>query len=171
MRFCPDCGHALEPFEFEGKVRGRCPTCRRVHFANPKLAVGVIVSYDGRIALGKRGSPPGIGLWSFPAGYVDQGEAVEDAARREVREEIGRDVRLTGLVGLYSEQGNPVVLAVYAGALESAALTHGSDMQEAAWFSPDRLPPLAFPRDLRILEEWRQMREAAAAPKVIPEQR
>ena len=155
MSYCPDCGFALEPPLFEGRLQGRCPSCRRIHFPNPKLVAGVIVSKDDQVALGKRGAPPGIGLWSFAVGYVNQGEVVEEAARREVKEELGIDVHLTRLVGIYSEPQQPVVLVVYAGIVLGGALTPGSDMQEADWFSPDQLPPLAFERDRRIFQEWR----------------
>jgi len=156
-RFCPNCGGALQSRLLEGRWRDWCPACQRVHFANPKLAVGVIVAKDGLVALGRRGAPPGMGLWSFPAGYVDQGEVVEEAACREVREEMGLEVRLTGLVGLYSEANNPVALAVYAGEVLSGAIRPGSDMREVGWFSPERLPSLAFQRDLRIFDQWRTL--------------
>ena len=66
------------------------------------MAGAIPVEPDGRIWLLKRGFAPAKGLWTFPGGFVDLGESVEEAARREAREEIGIDLELTGLVGVYS---------------------------------------------------------------------
>ena len=62
----------------------------------------------------RRGFDPGAGLWTFPGGFVDLGESVEEAAIRETREEIGVDVELDGLVGVYSRASDRVMLVVYA---------------------------------------------------------
>ena len=70
---------------------------------------------DGRVVLLRRGIEPGYGLWTFPGGFVDLGESVEDAARREVREELEIDVSLDGLVGVYSREDDRIVLVVYHG--------------------------------------------------------
>jgi ADP-ribose pyrophosphatase YjhB (NUDIX family) len=124
-------------------------------YLDPKLAVAVLILRDGRILLGKRG--PGTrepGKWSFPAGFVERGERVEAAAAREAREETGLDVTIGELIGLYSEEGEPVVLAVYAANAESGEPEAGDDLVEIGWFDPASLPALAFPRDRRILETW-----------------
>jgi 8-oxo-dGTP diphosphatase len=70
---------------------------------------------DGRIVLLRRGIEPGYGLWTFPGGFVDLGESVEDAARREVREELEIGIELGGLVGVYSRAEDRIVLVVYRG--------------------------------------------------------
>ena len=106
-RFCQYCGGALETELVEAKPRPRCSDCGVAVFEDPKLAAVTLVAFDGKLALVRRGVEPHLGRWSFPSGYVDRGERVEDAAVRETLEETGLHVRLNGLVGLYSETGLP----------------------------------------------------------------
>ena len=160
-RFCQYCGGALETANVEGKPRPQCAACGVAVFADPKLAAVTLVSRGDELALVRRGVEPHIGRWSFPAGYVDRGERVEDAARRETLEETGLQVRLRGLVGLYSETGRPVALAVYDAEVVCGELAAGHDADGAAFFPIDALPPLPFPHDYRILQDWLAFRERA----------
>jgi 8-oxo-dGTP diphosphatase len=158
--FCANCGHALGEREVEGKVRSACPACGTVVYADPKLAVAVLLERAGDILLGQR-SPGSLaaGKWSFPAGFVDRGERVEDAAIREVREETGLTIRLDALLGLYSATGQTTVLAAYAGTIVSGTLGAADDLTELAFFPLDRLPEPAFAHDPQILADWRVWRE------------
>jgi ADP-ribose pyrophosphatase YjhB (NUDIX family) len=151
--FCANCGAPTEPRLVDGRARPACSVCGRVVYLDPKLAVGVLVVRDGRVLLGKRG--PGTrepGKWSFPAGFVERGERVEDAARREAREETGLDIAVGRLVGLYSSEGETVVLAVYAGEVVGGEAVAGDDLTELGWFPVTDLPELAFERDRHILD-------------------
>ena len=110
---------------------------------------------DGQILLGKRG--PGTrspGKWSFPAGFVERGEEVEAATAREVLEETGLEIEPGALVGLFSEAGETVVLAVYEAAVRNpgAVPVAADDLVDLGWFPLDALPELAFERDYRIIE-------------------
>ena len=161
-RFCQYCGGGLETKQVEGRPRPRCSDCGITVFQDPKLAAVTLVARDGKLVLVRRGVEPHIGRWSFPSGYVDRGERVEDAAVRETLEETGLHVRLTGLVGLYSETDRPVALAVYAAEVVCGELAAGHDAQGADFFDIDRLPPLPFAHDYRILEDWKAFRANCA---------
>lgn len=154
-RYCAACGSLTEERTVEGCLRPVCTSCGEVVYLDPKLAVAVLIARDGRLLLGKRG--PGArepGKWSFPAGFVERGERVERAAAREAREETGLEVLVGDLVGLYSSDGETVVLAVYEATFASGEPRAGDDLVEVAWFALSELPELAFPRDRRILDEW-----------------
>ncbi len=154
MKYCAYCGHELIERHLFGKVRPYCPVCDRAVFEDPKLAVAVVIAIGGRILLQRRDIDPGRGAWTFPSGYVDRGEVVEEAAAREVREEVNLPVRIDRLLGLYSAAGNPVVLAVYAATPLADEFTAGEEVSAVALFDPADLPPLAFPHDARIIADY-----------------
>jgi 8-oxo-dGTP diphosphatase len=163
-QYCGACGSPTEMRPVEGCDRPVCTACGQVVYLDPKLAVAVLIARDGRILLGKRG--PGAreaGKWSFPAGFVERGERVERAAAREAREETGLEIVVGDLIGLYSTDGETVVLAVYE-ATSIGEPCAGDDLTELGWFAPSELPELAFPRDKRILDAWLSARKTARRP-------
>jgi len=129
-----------------------------VIWEDPKVAALTVVEWEGGILLGRRNQNPGQGRWSFPSGFVDRGEVVEEAAMRETREETGLEVELTGLVGVYSAPGNPVVVIAYAGVPRGGTLKADDDLDEIRSFDPDNLPEMAFPHDTRIVRDWQALR-------------
>jgi ADP-ribose pyrophosphatase YjhB (NUDIX family) len=157
--FCQQCGTRLGQAIAFGKTRSVCPNCGFVHFEDPKVAVGVIVEMDGGIVLGKRGHEPQLGLWSFPSGYVDAGEVLEEAAVREVQEETGLDVRIDRLIGAYSRAGDRIIFIAYAGSVVGGELCAGEECLEVGTFPPDALPEMAFPHDEAIIRAWREGRQ------------
>ena len=154
-RFCPSCAAALETKDIFGSDRPVCPDCGRVIFYDPKVAVICIVPREGQVLMIRRSTELGYGLWGLPGGYVDRGEVVEEAAAREVWEETGLEVEIGGLIGLYSDPGNPVIVVAYAGRETGGTLKAGPEALEAAFFDVDRLPELAFLRDREVLANWR----------------
>lgn len=160
VNYCQRCGDALEQREFEGTPRPTCPSCGLVVFLDPKVAVVVLASAGGKLLFVQRGAEPQIGKWCFPGGYVDRGEEVRAAARREVREETGLEVEITGLIGVYSLSSNPVIVVAYSGRVRSGELAAGTDAQDAGWFDAAALPDLAFPHNVKIIEDWEAGRQA-----------
>jgi ADP-ribose pyrophosphatase YjhB (NUDIX family) len=156
--YCLQCGTPLELRLQEDRQRPTCPACGFIHYLDPKVAVAVVLGDADGVLLGRRRIEPGAGRWSFPAGYVNRGEVLEEAAVREVQEELGLQVRLTGLVGAYSERGAPVVLIVYAGMVVSGEpRPDGHEVSEVRRFALDALPDdLAFPHDRRVLADWKR---------------
>ena len=152
--FCTDCGSPLEQRHVAGRLRGVCTRCDRVHFEDPKVAVGVVVEHEGRIVLGRRAHEPNLGRWSFPSGFVDVGEVVERAAAREVEEETGLQVRIERLLGVYSTAGERTIFIAFAGRVIGGAIVAGEECLEVAAFAPTALPALAFPHDDAIVRAW-----------------
>ena len=153
-KFCPRCGTAIpEPPPGDRRI---CPRGDFTWYADPKIAVGVLVAREGNLLLVRRNHAPAIGRWAFPSGFVDAGEVLEDAAVREVLEETGVEVQIDGLIGAYSEAGDAVVFVAYAGTHTAGEAIVGPEALAVGWFPPDQLPPLGFTHDARIVSTWRE---------------
>jgi 8-oxo-dGTP diphosphatase len=161
-RFCPQCGGHLREEVVQGRSRPVCEGCGSVFWVDPKVAVAVLIPWEQGVLLGRRAIDPGMGLWSFPSGYVDRGEVLEEAACREVLEETGLDVKITGLVGVYSQRDKAVVLVAYAAEVTGGNAHPGPEVSELAGFPPDRLPSMAFSQDDEILRDWLKLRGVQA---------
>jgi 8-oxo-dGTP diphosphatase len=163
-RFCPVCGGTLEPrlLKQGDPERLVCAACGFVFYLDPKVAVGTIIRVDHtqgtqeRVVLVRRAIEPGYGRWVFPGGYVDRGEPLEIAAVREAREESGLDVRLDGLVNLYSYAGRAPVIIVYAATAIGGVLCADDECLDAALFTRDEIPwdDLAFRSTREALKDY-----------------
>jgi ADP-ribose pyrophosphatase YjhB (NUDIX family) len=148
-QFCPRCGGPLERRLLKATEPERpvCTRCGFVFYLDPKIAVGTIIqTTNGRLVLVKRAIEPGYGKWVFPGGYVDRGEQLTSAAIREAREECGLDIRLDGLVNIYSYPGRAPVIVVYAARAIGGTLCVDEECLETAEFDTTAIPwdELAF---------------------------
>ena len=148
-RFCPRCGQRLEERLLKPGDPSRlvCLVCGFVFYLDPKIAVGTIIrTNDDHLVLVRRAIEPGYGKWVFPGGYVDRGEALTRAAIREAREECGLNVRLDGLVNVYSYPGRTAISVVYAATALDGTLAVDEESLECAVVTPADIPwtDLAF---------------------------
>jgi len=159
FRFCPRCGGTLESRLLKATEPERlvCSSCSFVHYVDPKVAVGTIITDEnGRIVLVRRAIEPGYGKWVFPGGFIDRGETVEAAALREAREECGLHVRLDRLVNIYSYPGVAVIIIAFAATAIGGCLACDDESLEAQLFAPEDIPweELAFASTREALREF-----------------
>ena len=160
FRFCVLCGALLAETRLQTEDRPRlvCVSCAYVQYINPKVVCGTLTVQDGLLWLLRRGIEPRLGYWAYPAGFQEWDESSEDAARRETMEEIGCDVLIEGLFGVYSTPGAPVVNIVYSASLltTSIAPKSTSEALEVRAFLPGDIPwdELAFPSTRAVLLDW-----------------
>ena len=157
-RFCPLCGGRLEDRVIKEGDPERlvCGACGFVFYLGPKLVAGAIIERDGGILLIKRAIEPGYGKWTFPGGFVERGEAAEAAAEREALEEAGVQIEVTGIVGLYTYEGQIPAIAVFAARVTGGEPTPLDETLEVNSFAPDGLPwgELAFPSTEQALKDY-----------------
>ena len=105
--YCTKCGGALALgwIELDQRERRICTACGEIHYENPHLLVSCYIHWRDRVVFCRRARAPARGLWALPAGFVEQGETLEEAVVREVEEETGlplspRSVSLLRLLSL-----------------------------------------------------------------------
>ncbi len=100
MNFCSNCGARVVLKIPDGDLLPRhvCERCGTIHYLNPKLVVGSVPEFEGRILICKRGIEPRLGFWTIPAGFMENDETLEAGAAREAREEARIDVEIGSLL-------------------------------------------------------------------------
>lgn len=149
--------HRATP-EGEDRERSVCRTCGFIDYVNPKIVAGVVaVSQDGRVLMCRRAIEPRSGFWTLPAGYMEEGESVEDAARREAREEACASLELEGVLAIYSVPRISQVQIFFRARLSDPQIGAGPESLEARLFDWDALPlpELAFPSVKWALDDYR----------------
>lgn len=114
---------------------------------------------------GRRGIEPGYGLWCLPGGFVNDDEHPAVSAARECVEEIGAEVSIGAVVGIYhipkvGAQGM-VAIAYRGSVLDSSRIRAGSEMLEVALLPPESAPDLAFPTHRAAMSDWLRARESS----------
>ncbi len=140
-----------------------CPNCAAPikQYRNPFPTVDIIIELADKIVLIKRKNPPH--GWALPGGFVDYGESLEQAARREAKEETSLEVTGLRLLGCYSDPARDsrmhTISTVYI-ATASGQPQAADDAAELALFSPDQLPELLCFDHARILADYCATRSA-----------
>jgi 8-oxo-dGTP diphosphatase len=160
-RHCPLCGAG--DLQIEGSA-ARCPGCERTIYANPAPTASALVLDDAdRVLLARRANDPGAGRWDLLGGFVEEGEEVLDALKRELREELGLEIEPNDFIGAFGDtygDGGIATLNLYwtARIVSGEPTLDRDEIAEIAWFSPDDLPPeqdFAFPNTVTALEAWK----------------
>ena len=153
--FCTQCAARLElrRLEDERWPQPVCPRCGHIQWQNPKPTVSALITRAApggeEVLLVRRAIPPFQGAWDCPGGYIDPDESPEDALRRECREELGVEIGLGAVAGVfpdrYGDGGEYTLNIYYRASIRSGTPSPASDVAEAAWFPLRRLPePIAF---------------------------
>jgi ADP-ribose pyrophosphatase YjhB (NUDIX family) len=110
--FCPQCGSPLSESVIADQLRKNCPACSFIHWGEFSLGVGGIIWQANKVLLVERANDPGKGLWTIPGGYVDHGEQIYEAVKREILEETGLKAEPQSLIALWDWPGNKHMLYV-----------------------------------------------------------
>lgn len=130
--------------------------CGKYH--NRAVSIDALIRKEGKILLVKRGFGPYKGYWALPGGHLDYDETIEDAVRREVKEETDLDVTSLFLLGVYSSPSrHPMQTVAIAYEVEiTGEAKYGSDAVDLKYFSLDQLPDnLAFDHK-KIIQDYRK---------------
>ena len=159
MRYCSVCGSpaiALRIPEGDTLPREVCEACGTIHYQNPKVVVGCLPEWEGRVLLCKRAIEPRLGLWTLPAGFLELGETTEAGALRETDEEAGARVELQGLFSVLNVVRVGQVHLFYRARLLDTAFAPGPESIEARLFAEAEVPwdELAFRTVRETIRCW-----------------
>jgi len=163
--YCFACGSPL----LAGPPPWRCSACEIETFDDSKPCAGAFVTHQGKLLLVRRAHEPWLGYWDVPGGFCEAGEHPIHTAERELLEETGLRVRVTGLLGMWTDHYRPpradlprqTTLNIYYHAVPLGTPEPQPDLHEVSestWFPPDQLPEdLAFPLHIGpAVAAWRE---------------
>lgn len=138
---------ALKIPEGDSVPRYVCEKCHTIHYQNPKVVVGCLPEWEGNILLCRRAIEPRYGLWTLPAGFMENGETTEQGALRETYEEARASVHLAGLFAVFSIPHISQVYMMFHGTLNDLNFGPGPESIDVRLFSEAEIPwdKLAFP--------------------------
>lgn len=168
MKFCSSCAApvALRVPDDDNRERHVCTECDTIHYINPRIIAGCLVTKGERILLCKRAIEPRLGYWTLPAGFMENGESVEQGAARETYEEALARVDIHGLYTVFSLPHISQVYLFYRGELIGEDYGCGPESLDAGLYEEAEVPwdDLAFPVMTRTLRYFFDDRKTGTFP-------
>ena len=154
--YCPTCGSPLASDRAAPFADQKCFCCGSIHYHNSKPTAGALIFDGDRILLSKRAGEPFRGDWDIPGGFLEAGEDPREGARREIREETGLEIQVTGPpevnVGRYGPTGDFVLNLYFRASIISGKPAPADDVEELRWFLMNELPTnLAWEHERQLL--------------------
>jgi ADP-ribose pyrophosphatase YjhB (NUDIX family) len=149
MNFCSECGQpvTLETPPGDHLPRHVCRACGTIHYQNPKLIVGCVPEYEGRILICRRAIEPRLGFWTIPAGFMENGETLQQGAARECWEEALAEVEIGSLLAVVHVLSARQVHVFFRARLSRPRFGAGPESLEAQLVEATDIPwpQIAFP--------------------------
>lgn len=142
MKYCSACGEKVNLAIPEGDNRYRfvCDSCQTIHYENPKVVTGCIAEWEDKILFCKRAIEPKLGLWTLPAGFMENAETNLEGAARETLEEANADVENMRLFCVFSIPHINQVYTMYIGLLVDGTASPGVESLDVALLTEDEVP-------------------------------
>lgn len=158
MKFCSQCGAGVELRVPDGDNLPRfiCVQCETIHYQNPKIVAGSIPEWEDKILLCKRAIEPRVGLWTLPAGFMENRETTLQAAARETREEANAEIEIKQLYALFNIPHISQVYLIFRARLLNLEFHPGVESLDVKLFEEKNIPwdKLAFPVITETLERY-----------------
>ena len=158
MKFCSECGKTVVHRIPEGDNLPRfiCEHCDIIHYQNPKLVVGCLPVYKKQVLLCKRAIEPSYGLWTLPAGFMENQESLEEAALRESREEANANLDIQDIYSVISLPHINQIYVLYRAKLLDLDFYAGIESLDVQLFNEEDIPwdQLAFKTIERTLKQF-----------------
>jgi ADP-ribose pyrophosphatase YjhB (NUDIX family) len=164
LSYCPRCGSdtRVETPGGDDMARYVCTDCGTVLYENPKPVVGCVTEHEGRILLCKRAIKPQLGFWTVPAGFMELGENLGQAALRETREEACAEVTLGSMLAVVDVVQAGQVHIFFRGKLATPEFAAGDESLDVRLYAPEEIPwdEIAFSSGHIALKQFLEQRAA-----------
>jgi ADP-ribose pyrophosphatase YjhB (NUDIX family) len=157
--------------EGDNRTRLVCRDCGFIAYENPKIVVGAVAAWDGRILLCRRAIEPRRGFWTLPAGFLELNETAADGACREAWEEARARLEIDQLLAVYSVPRISQIQLIFRAQLATPEVAVGPETLEVGLFDWHAIPwdLLAFPSVRWALRDYHEVRDQAVfAPRGNP---
>ena len=168
MNYCSSCGSAVARRVPNGDNRERfvCDACGTIHYQNPKIVTGCLPVHGDQVLLCRRAIQPRQGLWTLPAGFLENGETSTEGAARETKEEACANVAIEGLYTVFNLPHISQVYMFFRASLLDLDFAPGFESMDVRLFREDEIPwnELAFPVVRDTLEHYFRDRPTGIYP-------
>lgn len=168
MKYCSSCGAPVSHRIPSGDNRHRyvCDACGAIHYENPRMVVGCLPYWEDKVLLCRRAIEPRYGLWTLPAGFMENGETTAEGAMRETLEEAGARVAVDDLYALINVPDIDQVYLLFRARLLDLDFAPGEESLEVVLFDEADIPwdRIAFRTVQKTLEHYFADRRNGAFP-------
>ncbi len=156
-----NCCHQFvyQKVDLEQKKRRICKICQFIDYKNPKIVAGSLIIKNNKFLLCKRAIEPGYGNWTFPSGYIDEGESPEEGAIREAKEEVNIKIEIQKLFFIFTVRKKNLIQFVFLAKQLNKTFKPGIETLEAKYFDYKNIPwkSLAFPSVTYALKKYNKI--------------
>lgn len=168
MKFCCHCGAENKYMIPEGDNRERavCHQCGFIHYQNPNIICGCLPVYGDKVLLCKRAIEPRYGFWTLPAGFMENGETLQEGAARETWEEARATLEDMHLYTVFNLPGIDQVYIIFRANLVEGKHSAGEESLESVLYAESDIPwdELAFPTIKNTLNHYFEDRKTGHFP-------
>lgn len=168
MKFCSQCGSEVTIKIPEGDNRHRhvCENCGFIHYQNPRIICGCLPYWEDKVLLCKRAIEPRLGFWTLPAGFMENGETIQEGAARETFEEAEAEVELGDLYTVFNLPAINQVYMFFLGEVKDGKFGVGEESLASDLYAEEEIPwdELAFPTITKTLKLYFEHRKTNKFP-------
>jgi len=165
FKYCPCCAHKLINKKIDRESRLYCPVCHFIFYQNSKPTTAAVITQNKKILLTKRAIPPKKDWWDVPGGFLKNGEYPETGIKREMKEELGVEIKIMKLLGIYLDKYEDpsyppykTLNFCYLVRIIKGKLKPADDVKEAKWFDQNNLPKkVAFKNAEMAIRDWKKL--------------
>lgn len=159
-KYCPNCKTELKRKLQDDVSRLCCSNCDFIFWNNPIPVASVVIYKDGKVLMLKRAKKPFREYWVLPGGYINVEETAEEAAIREVKEEVNVEITLEKLIGAYRIDDDPrgINIDIIYSAQGKGNVVLSSEDSEFKYYKPNSLPELIAYKHREAIRDWSKIK-------------